>query len=127
METIQITADIAEQMENPFLKSHEKKSLGITGYQMVSDYGWYLEKETDAAILLTGFNENGDYHDRGTEEVKLWLPKSQIKVFEYEEDNFECGDYEHMEKVVKYKIFVKTWLFNQESSTIKLNHFESYA
>jgi hypothetical protein len=123
METIKITAEQAHEMRKSFLKSADKKRLGITGYQMVTDYGWYFKLETDAAVLLTGFNEVGTYSDYEQEDVDLWLPKSQIKVFEYvdtDEDDYEA------EKTY-YLIFVKTWLFNQEKSKIQLNHFKSYA
>jgi hypothetical protein len=123
METIKITAEQAQEMRKPFLKSADKKRLGITGYQMVTDYGWYFSKETEMAILLTGFNEIGTYAKNEVEDCNLWLPKSQIKVFEYvdtDEDDYEA------EKTY-YLIFVKTWLFNQEKSKIQLNHFKSYA
>ena len=123
METIKITAEQAHEMSNKYLKSADKKRLGITGYQMVTDYGWSLKKETDAAVLLTGYNEVGTYADKDIEDVELWLPKSQIKAFEYEttdDDNYD-------NVITKVVIFVKTWLFNQEKSTIELNHFKSYA
>ena len=123
METIKITEAEAQELSNKYLKSADKKKLGITGYQMVTDYGWYLKLETDAAILLSGITEVGTYADKDIEDVELWLPKSQIKAFEYE--TTDDDDYDKV--VTKIKIFVKTWLFNQEKNTIELNHFKSYA
>ena len=117
METVKITMSVAHELNTTYLHYEDKKQLGITGYQMVTAYGWYIEHETDAAILLAGTNETGTYSDKDIEDVKIWLPKSQIKAFKCDEDD-EDND------VI---IFVKTWLFNQERSTIKLNHFKSYA
>ena len=123
METIKITAAEAQELSNKYLKAADKKRLGITGYQMVTDYGWFFELETNAAILLSGLNESGTYADKDIEDLKLWLPKSQIKAFEYE--TTDDDDYDKI--VTKVVIFVKTWLFNQEKNTIKLNHFKNYA
>jgi len=88
---------------------------------MVTIYGWYLKLQTNKAILLTGISESGTYSNRDIEDVELWLPKSQIKAFEYE----TTDDYDKV--ITKVVIFVKTWLFNQEKNTIKLNHFKNYA
>ena len=119
MKTTKITEAQADEMRQPFLNSAAKKRLGITGYQMVTEYGWHIERETDMAVLLTGVEDEGDYYHREQKDVELWLPKSQIKAFEYEttdEDDFD-------EVITEIMIFVKTWLFNQEKSTIKINHF----
>ncbi len=123
METIKITSKEANEMRNKYLKSADKKRLGITGYQMVSDYGWYFSKETDRAILLTGFNENGTYSKKEIEDVQLWLPKSQIKVFEY----VDIDDNDYDSEKLYFMIFVKTWLFNEEKNNIELTHQKSYA
>ena len=123
METIKITEAEAQELSNKYLKASDKKRLGITGFQMVTDYGWFLKLETNAAILLTGITEYGTYADKDIEDVELWLPKSQIKAFEYE--TTDDDDYDKV--IVKVVIFVKTWLFNQERNIIELNHFKSYA
>lgn len=123
METIKITAAEAQELSNKYLKAADKKRLGITGYQMVTDYGWYFKLETNAAVLLTGITESGTYADKDIEDVELWLPKSQIKAFEYE--TIDDNDYDKV--ITKVVIFVKTWLFNQEKNTIELNHFKNYA
>ena len=123
MKTIKITEAEAKELRNKYLKSADKKRIGITGYQMVTDYGWHLKLETDAAILLSGITEVGTYADKDIEDVEMWLPKSQIKAFEYE--TTDDDDYDKV--ITKVVIFVKTWLFNQERTTIKLNHFKSYA
>ena len=123
METIKITTNEAYEMRNKYLKTSDKKRLGITGYQMVTEYGWNISKETKNAIMLTGFNEHGTYAKKELEDVFLWLPKSQIKVFEYvdiDEDNYDTDKTYSM-------VFVKTWLFNEEKHTIKLTHQKSYA
>jgi hypothetical protein len=123
MKTIKITVTEANEMRNKYLNATAKQRLGISGYQMVSDYGWYFSKETDRAILLTGFNEHGTYAQKEIEDVKLWLPKSQIKVFEYVDTDVD--DYDS--KKTYLMIFVKTWLFNEEKNNIELTHQKSYS
>lgn len=123
MDTIKITEAQAQELSNKYLKAADKKRLGITGYQMVTDYGWYFKLETNAAVLLTGITESGTYADKDIQDVELWLPKSQIKAFEYE--TTDDNDYDKV--ITKVVIFVKTWLFNQEKNTIELNHFKNYA
>lgn len=123
METIKIDYKTAARLRTPFLKSSEKKALGINGYQMFSEYGWCIEKETSAAILFSGTNETGNYAKKEIYEVQMWLPKSQIKVFEYVD--IDEDDYDKEKSY--YIVFVKTWLFNQEKNNIQLNHFKSYA
>lgn len=122
MKTIKITPEKAELLRKPFLNSKEKKELGISGYQMVSEYGWYIEKETEKAILLSGFNEVGRYDKYELKEAYLWLPKSQIKVFEY----IDTDENDYDKEKTYYLIFVKSWLFNKNKSTIQLNHFKNY-
>lgn len=121
-----ITSDQAHEMSQPFLKSADKKRLGITGFQNVSIHGWSLKMETEMAFLLTGINEEGSYCKREYNDASLWLPKSQTKVFEYIDDELLREGY--TEEEAKTKIFfVKTWLYNQEKSSIKLNHFENHS
>ena len=116
MKTIKITADQAHEMQQPFLKSADKKRLDITGYQFLR--GWYVDIETEMAYKISALNESGTAIDTEIEEIETWIPKSQTIIFESAAEEMEDGG---------KLIFIKTWLYNQEKSTFKINHFSNFA
>ena len=123
MKTIHIGTKEGREMQKPFLNSADKKRLGITGYQLVTEWGWHIAKETDSAIMLSGIAETGAPSNREYEGKAIWLPKSQILVFEYE-DNIEAAMGGELRQIL---VFVKSWLFNKKKSEIELHHFRNYA
>jgi len=126
MKITKINTKQANELKQPFLTSADKKRLGVTGYKNISVFGWYFQKETEKAILFTGIQDIGDYYNRSKEEVKLWLPKSQLLVFEYIDDELIFDGYTTEEAKTKI-FFVKTWLYNKKRNDIELTHFKNSA
>jgi len=113
MTTIDLKTAI--KMQEPFLKSDEKKRLGITGYQLLHD--WVIDSETDLAYKISSWEETGTYNDKYIRDVFAWIPKSQAKIFQYKNE---------FDETCKH-IFVKTWLYNKNKYVYETNKFKNFA
>ena len=105
----------ALEMQDSFLKSADKKRLGITGYQLLRN--WYVDSETDLAYKVSSYSEVGSNIDNHIEDIFAWIPKSQTKVFQYKNE---------FDETCKL-IFIKTWLYNKNKSTYEVNRFKNFA
>ena len=105
----------ALEMQEPFLKSDDKKRLGITGYQLLHD--WTISGETDLAYKISSWEETGSNIDRQTSDVYAWIPKSQAKIFQYKNEYDESCKH----------IFVKTWLYNKNKHIYETSRFKNFA
>ena len=105
----------ALEMQEPFLKSADKKRLGITGYQLLHD--WSISDETDLAYKISSWGETGSNFDKHTSDVYAWIPKSQAKIFQYKNEYDETCNH----------IFVKTWLYNKNKHIYETSRFKNFA
>jgi len=105
----------ATKMQEPFLKSDEKKRLGITGYQLLHD--WAIDSETDLAYKISSWEETGSVFDKQIRDVFEWIPKSQAKIFQYKNE---------FDETCKH-IFVKTWLYNKNKHIYETSKFKNFA
>jgi len=108
-----ISESVAWEMQQPFLNSRKKREFDITGFQYLR--GWDIIKETQLAYLIRGINETftGSIEQ---EEVTLWIPKSQTRIFQSNDEEEYNGE---------TLIFVKTWLYNENKSILELRKIKN--